>query len=156
MHLFIPIEDEMIPSPPATTTLLPELTHFRLSTGCSGIEWFVAGLVAPALRDLHISILDAPLILHPNLSELIRVAGIVFFAAQLTISQYTLETSLLVYPLSIGDPPSKMVTIETPSLVQLDGALFATVEDIFLSLSEPIGPDSPFASQTVPQRVPQC
>ena len=127
--------------PPTTTTLLAELTYFRLSGGCSEIEWFVAGLVAPSLRGIHISIQDACGILEPNLSELIRLAEIIFFAARLTISHQTFQTSLFAHPLSIDDPPSKTVTIETPSLPRPDSAsspMLATVEDIFLSLSDHI------------------
>ena len=144
MKLLVPIDDVMISSPPTTTTLLPELAYIRLSTGCSEIEWFVAGLVTPSLRELHISIQDAPRLLHPNLSEFIRLAGIIFFAAQLTISHHTLTTSLFTHPLSICDPPSKRVTIESSSLMRLDSALFVTVEDIFLSFSDPIELDESF------------
>ena len=129
------------PLPPATTTLLAELTYIRLSAGYSEIEWFVAGLVAPSLQELHISIQNGCGILDPNLSELIRIAGIIFFAARLAISLKTFQTSLFAHPFSIDGPPSKIVTIETPSLARLDTApspMLATVEDIFLPLSDHI------------------
>ena len=140
-------DEEMIPLPPTTTTLLAELTYFRLSAGYSEIERFVAGLAAPSLRELHISIQNACSILNPNLSEFIRVAGIVFFAARLAISHQSFRTSLFAHPLSIDGPPSKIVTIETRSLARLDNApspMLATVEDVFLSLSDPIEFDEPF------------
>ena len=125
-------------TPHTTTTLLAELTYFSLSAGYSEIEWFVAGLVAPSLRELHTSIYDTSDILHPNVSEFISAAGIVFFAAQLAISHRTHQTSLFAHPLSIDGPPSKIVMIEGKSFEPTSSPIVATVEDIFLSLPDPI------------------
>ena len=122
---------------PPVTTLLAELTYIRLSAGCSEIEWFVAGLLTPSLRNLYISINNTSDILLPNVFKFIRDAGIVFFAARLAILHWTLQTSLFARPLSIDDLPSKLVTIETESLGRPHTAsspMLATVEDIFLSL----------------------
>jgi hypothetical protein len=130
--------------PPITTTaLLAELTYFRFSAGCPQMERFMAGLVAPSLRELHISVFeDESDTLHvPHLSNFIRVTGFVFFAARLTISYYTFKTSLFAHPLSIDGPPSKIVTIKTSSSVRLDNAfspMLATLEDIFISFSDSI------------------
>ena len=132
------MEDE---TPHTTTTLLAELTYFSLSADCSEIEWFVAGLVAPSLLELHLSIHDTPDILPPNVSEFIRAAGIVFFAAQLAISRrrvWTFQSSLSAQPFSIDEPPSKIVTIEAESLARASSPILATVENIFLSLSDPV------------------
>jgi hypothetical protein len=144
-------EDDIPPSPAATT--LAELTYFRFSAGYSEIEWFVPGLVARSLRELYISIYDAPDIFHiPNLSKFICATGTVFFAARLTIlepnSYRTFKTSLFAFapPHSIDDPPSKIVSIETSSLVRLDSAsalMLTTVEDIFISLFDPTKFDRP-------------
>ena len=146
-------EDDMPPSPAATT--LTELTCFRISAGYSEIDWFLPGLVAPSLRELHISIYDSydssdsSDIFHiPNLSKFICATGTVFFAARLTIWGHTFQTSLFAFapPLSIDDPPSKIVSIETSTLVRLDSTsalMRTTVEDIFLSLSDSTEFDEP-------------
>ena len=128
---------------PHTMATLPELSHFRLSASSSEIEWLLAGLVAPSLLELHILLLgdDESCILYPNLSEFIRAAGIVFSAARLSILPPTFKTSLFARPLSIDGPASKIVTIETESIARPDIAsspILATVEDIFLSLPDPI------------------
>jgi hypothetical protein len=105
------------------------------------MEWFVSGLVAPSLREPHISVLSFDIPHIPHLSKLIRVAGIVFFAAQLTFSGVCLTTSLFAHPHSSDDPPSKIVTIKSQFAAHPDGALFAmlaTIEDVFFSLSTPI------------------
>ena len=144
--------DDIPPSPAATT--LAELTYFRFSARFSEIEWFVPGLVAPSLLELYISIYNASDILHiPNLSKFICATGTVFFAARLTILKAilgrTFKASLFAFtpPLSIDDPPSKIVSIETSSLVRLDSAsalMLTTVDDIFLSLFNPTEFDGPF------------
>ena len=133
-------------APPTPTILLAELTYFRLSVECLETEWFVAGLLAPSLRELHLSIHNTPDIHHPSVSKFIRDAGIVFFAARLTISHQNVQTSLFAGPLSIDDPPSKLVTIKTESLGRPHSAsspMLATIEDIFLSLSDPIDLNMP-------------
>ena len=141
-RVVLPLHDEM----PHTMATLPELTHFRISDGCSDIEWLVAGLVSPSLLELDILLYDEEddesrtRILGPNLSEFIRAAGIVFFAARLSILPHTFKTSLYARPLSINGPPSKIVTIETVSLARphiASSPMLATVEDIFLSLPDP-------------------
>lgn len=138
---FSPVE-----MPPTRTILLAELTCFNLSAECAQIEWFVAGLAAPSLRKFHISVLnDNSGRLHiPHLSKLIRVAGIVFFAARLTISYRTLTTSLLAHP-PTDNPPSKIVTIKTLFMRpgsdtgdSVPSAMLAALEDIFLSISDQI------------------
>jgi hypothetical protein len=127
-----------------TSVLLAELTPFRFSGQCAEMEWFVAKLVTPSIRKLHISVfdifrVDIPHI--PHLSKFIRVAGIVFFAAQLTFLGVHFTTSLFPRPHSSNDPPSNIVTIKSPFAAHPDGALFAmlaTIEDVFLSLPSPI------------------
>jgi hypothetical protein len=127
-----------------TSVSLAELTSFRFSGEFAEMEWFVAGLVTPSLRELHISvfnIFDSDIPHIPHLSEFICVAGIVFFAARLTFSGVCLSTSLFAHPHSSDDPPSKIVTINTQFGAQPDSALsamLATIEEVFLSLSTPM------------------
>ena len=64
-------------TPPTATTLLAKLTYLSLSAGCSEIEWFMTRLVAPSLRELHLSFYDT-FRLHPNVTEFISAAGIFF------------------------------------------------------------------------------
>jgi hypothetical protein len=108
----------------------------------------VAGLDTPSLRELHISTTHFSSTCHiPSLSMFIRVAGIVFFAA---ISGSFLMTFLFSRPHSIDDPPTKVVTINAPSVAHLDSALsafFTTLEDIFISMSDPI-PSTSYRSPT--------
>ena len=94
-----------LPPNPTTTVLLAKLTCLRFS--------FMAGLVAPSLRELHISTMDLSTITHiPHLSEFIWIAVIVFLAARLTVLRETLRTSLFAHPLSSDGLPSK-ITIKT-------------------------------------------
>jgi hypothetical protein len=131
--------------PPIITVLLAELTCFHFFGDCAQTEWFVAGFDTPSLREFHITAvdLDARGISHtfdiPYLSKFIRVTGVVFLAARLTISGPSLTTSLFTHPHSIDDPPSKAVRIETQSDPgSALSAMLATIEDIFLFLPIPI------------------
>jgi F-box-like len=140
-HFF---SDSFIEMPPTMPVLLTELTCFRFSGECVEIEWFVAGLVTPSLRELHISALDTNYhtdTLHaPYLYKFVCAAGIVFFAARLTFSGHCLTTSLFAYPHSSDDSPSKIVTIKTQFGTPPDSAvsaMLATIEDLFLSLKNP-------------------
>jgi hypothetical protein len=128
--------------PPTTTALLAGLTSFSFQGQCDQIEWLVAGLVTPSLRELRISFFEMSSTLHiPYLSKFIRVAGIVFFAARLTIFRSVPATALIARPLSMDDPPSKIVLISTAFSAYLGSStltMFATLEDIFLSFSSPL------------------
>jgi hypothetical protein len=76
---------ENMNKPPITTVLLAELSHLYFYGQCAEIEWFVAGLTAPSLQRLHISVLESSRTLCiPHLSKFISVAGIDFFAARLS------------------------------------------------------------------------
>jgi hypothetical protein len=127
--------------PSTMSVLLAELTCFRFYGECAEIEWFVAGLVTPSLRELYISAYDGSGIIRiPHLSEFIRVAEIVFFfAAQLSISGLGFTISLIAHPHSIEDLPSKRVSIMTPFKMHpgttASSGMLATIEDIFFSLS---------------------
>jgi hypothetical protein len=131
--------------PSIMSVLLAELNCFRFYGECAEIEWFVAGLVTPSgpsLRELNISAYDGSGTLHiPYVSEFIRVAEIVFFAAQLSISGMGFTISLIAHPHSIEDLPFKRVSIMTPFKAHPGGAsstMLATIEDVFFSLSIPI------------------
>jgi hypothetical protein len=126
--------------PPITTVLLPELTCFRFDgVQRDQIEWLAAGLVTPSLRELYISFFDLSSTLHiPYLSEFIRVTGIIFFAARLSILRNRLTTCLTSHPLSIDDLPSKIVMISMEFSAYLGSAIYtmlATLEDIFISFT---------------------
>ena len=135
--------NNVVEMPPITSVLLTELTYFHFFGECVEIEWFVAGLVTPSLRELHISVLDTSgsLTLHvPYLSKFVCAAGIVFFEAGLTFSEHFLMTSLFARPHSSDDPPSKVITIKTQIGAHPDSAvsaMFATIGDLFLSSKNP-------------------
>jgi hypothetical protein len=122
--------------PPTTPILLPELTSFRFVGEHRQVEWFVAGLDTPSLREFHIFVADISHRLHiPYLTNLIHAVGVVFVAAQLTISGPSLRTDLFAWHNSIDDSPSKIFTIKTQFKADPDIALstmLATLEDIFL------------------------
>jgi hypothetical protein len=124
--------------PPTTSILLPELTSFRFVGECPPAEWFVAGLDTPSLREFHISVMDFSLRLHiPYLTKFIHSVGVVFVAAQLTISGPCLRTDMFAKPHSIDDPPSKIFTFKTQFRADPGSGLSAmlvTLEDIFLSV----------------------
>ena len=67
--------------PPSTTVLLGELTCLRFRGHPTQVGWFVAGLVLPSLRELHISFtifVITPTLHIPYLSKLIHATGIFF------------------------------------------------------------------------------
>ncbi|KAH9988161.1 hypothetical protein BJV77DRAFT_1023220 [Russula vinacea] len=117
--------NNVVEMPPITSVLLTELTYFHFFGECVEIEWFVAGLVTPSLRELHISVLDTSgsLTLHvPYLSKFVCAAGIVFFEAGLTFSEHFLMTSLFARPHSI--------TIKTQIGAHPDSAYEPFLEDL--------------------------
>jgi hypothetical protein len=123
-------------SPPTTLISLPELACFRIVGECTQVERFVAGLDTPSLREFHISALDLSRRLHiPYITKFIRAVGVVFVAAQLTISGSCLDTNLFTRPRSIDGSPSKTFTIKTKFSrdpgIALSAAL-TTLEDIYL------------------------
>ena len=134
--------DELEEMPPTTTALLAGLTSFSFQGQCDQIEWLVAGLVTPSLRELCLLFFELSSTLHiPYLFKFIRVAGIVFFAARLTIWPNVLATTLVARPLSMDDPPSKIVLISTAFSAYLGSStltMFAALEDIFLSFFSPL------------------
>ena len=123
------------------TVLLPELTCFRFFGERAQIEWFVAGLVTPSLRELQILAIDLADIsptsqITSYLSKFIRVEGVSFLAARLTMAYLKHKISLFAYPHSIDGPPSLIATTDTLLAAQLGSALSAilgTLEDVFLS-----------------------
>jgi hypothetical protein len=128
--------------PSAMSVLLAELNCFRFFGECAEIEWFVAGLVTPSLREFNISVYDRSGTLHiPYLSEFIRVSGIAFFSARISITGLGFAIYLIAHPHSAEDPSSKRVIIISPFREHPGGAsstMLATIKDIFFSLA--IGP----------------
>ena len=133
-----------VEKPPPTTVLLAELTSIRLSGPNSQTEWFLAGLVTPSLRELHISAFDRDYRSSrgfdiPCLSKFIRVAGMCFFAARLALSPSSLMSRIALFaPSHSVDAPSQVVTINTPLSAEMGSAfsaMLAILEDIFLSFS---------------------
>ena len=123
--------------PPITTVLLAELSDFYFSGKFIEIEWFVAGLITPSLRRLHISATIQPLqdtLDIPHLSKFIRVAGIIFSAARLSFVGLGLTTTMFSHLHSIDDR-TRIITFRTLSSTHLGSAfspMLATLEDIFL------------------------
>ena len=143
IQVFIhPLLSNLKQKPPITTVLLTELSYFHFSGQSNEIEWLVAGLIAPSLRALRVSVTDFLPTLHiPHLSKFIHVAGIIFEAARLSFLGFRLTTSVFAPPHSINDPARiGIATFRTPSQAHLGSALslmLATVEDVFLCISIP-------------------
>ncbi|KAH9988156.1 hypothetical protein BJV77DRAFT_1023198 [Russula vinacea] len=129
-------------TPSTMSVLLAELTSFRFFGECAEIEWLLAGLVTPSLREFYVSAYDRSGTLHiPYLSELIRVAGIAFLSARISISGLGFAIYLIARPHPAEDLPSKRVMITTTFMEHPGGvssAMLATIEDIFFSPT--IGP----------------
>jgi hypothetical protein len=127
----------IVPLPSTTSVLLPALTSFRVFGGCPDIEWFASGSKTPSLRELHIRVagIGNDTLRIPYLSNFIRVTGIAFFAARLSISGPGLTTCLYAHPHSIHGSPFKTIWMST-SLQSDPGsalsAMLATLEDVFL------------------------
>lgn len=125
---------------------LTELTYFRFYGQRNEVEWLVAGLGTPSLRELRISAMHFSSTSHiPSLSKFIRVAGIIFFAAKFTISGSFLMTFLFSRPRSIDNPPAKVVTINATFVAHLGSGPRdlkrpnnLALDDIFISLSDTI------------------
>lgn len=129
-------------TPSTMSVLLAELTSFRFFGECAEIEWLLAGLVTPSLREFYVSAYDRSGTLHiPYLSELIRVAGIAFLSARISISGLGFAIYLIARPHPAEDLPSKRVMITTTFMEHPGGvssAMLTTIEDIFFSPT--IGP----------------
>ncbi|KAH9954781.1 hypothetical protein BC827DRAFT_1241111 [Russula dissimulans] len=133
------------PAPPTErrdVVLLSGLTRLRFTGPRTPVEVLVAGLATPSLKELNVSLYnDAPTFPIPHLSSLIHDAGILFFAAQLKLSQQGLSISMLAHSHPIHDPVFKIGMSKVSSIAQIGGALssmLVTVEDIFLAFSPPI------------------
>ena len=138
MHLYS--QGPTVEMPPTTIVLLAELSSIRLFGSNSQTERFLAGLVTPSLRELHISAIDRDYGFSnkfdiPCLSKFIRAAGMCFVAARLVLSS-PIRIALFAPPYSMDDPPSQVVTIDT-LLTANKGSAFSTMlailEDIFFS-----------------------
>ena len=137
------------PAPPTEkrdVVLLSELTRLRFSGQRTPVEVLAAGLATPSLKELYVSLYhDALTFPIPNLSDLIHEAGILFFAAQLKLSQQGLSISMLAHSHPIHDPAFKITTNQASSMAQIGAALssmLVTVEDVFLASSFPITKES--------------
>ena len=127
--------------PPITTVSLAELSYLHFSGQCNEIEWFVAGFIAPSLRQLRISVAESLPTLHiPRLSRFIRVAGFIFYAARLSFTGFNrLATSMFAHHLSTNDRTT-MTTFRTSSEAHIRSTLspmLAMLEDVFLCISIP-------------------
>ncbi|KAF8480526.1 hypothetical protein DFH94DRAFT_481290 [Russula ochroleuca] len=131
------MEGEEMPS--IMSILLAELTYVRFRGECAEIEWIMAGLVTPSLREFHITAYDDGTLHIPYLFEFIRVADIVVSTARLSISRFGFAITLFAHPHSIEDLTFKIVTVTTPFLANPSGApsaMLGTIEDIFFSLGD--------------------
>ncbi|KAI9449944.1 hypothetical protein F5148DRAFT_1245257 [Russula earlei] len=130
------------PSPPGgtrTAFLLSKLTRFRFIGQTARADEFVAGLSTPSLQDLYVSLRhDTPTLPVSHLSAFIQDTGILFFAAQLEISQASLSISMLAHSHPTEDPAFRVAVTKTSSITQIGGALssmLTTVEDVFVTPS---------------------
>ena len=138
-----PLTSSFSERPPITTVSLAKLSSIHFVGHCTEIEWFVAGLITPSLRELRISAVEylpCPTLHFPHLSKFIRVAGIIFLSARLSFWESSVTISMFAPPHSTNDQ-TRIATFRTSSKTHLGSALFpmlATLGDVFLRISAPL------------------
>lgn len=117
--------------------ILPSLTSFSFSGDMDLLDLFMAGLTAPSLQELRISVYDFRAMPPPtNLTSFIFNSGRQFFSAQINAPGRGINLVMSTHSHSTDDPPFKIIASEMRSVL-LMGDLFsetlATVEDVFLA-----------------------
>jgi len=129
--------------------LLPRLTSLSFAGPVDLLEALMAGLTAPSLQELRISVYDFRALSPPtNLTSFIRNSGRQFFSAQINTPGPGMNLVMSTQSHSTDDPPFKIIAREMGT-VQLMGDLFsetlATVEDVFLA--------SPFSLESLEMSI---
>jgi len=129
--------------------LLPTLTSFSFAGHVDLLEALMAGLTAPSLQELRISIYDFPEIPPPtNLTTFIRNSGRQFFSAQINTPSDRINLVMSTHSQSTDDPPFKIIAsgMSTLTMGDLFTGTLATVEDVFLA--------SPFSLESLATSIP--
>ena len=126
------------------SVLLPSLTSLSFTGPMSLLEGLMAGLSAPSLQELRISILGTRAIPSPtHLTSFIRNLGRQFLSAQVSTPGDRINLVLSTDFHSTDDLPFKIVASGIHSIL-LMGDLFpetlATIEDVFLASPFDLGP----------------
>jgi len=130
--------DADMPDHPAGSedVLLPTLTSLSFAGSLALLEALVAGLAAPSLQELRISVYPRAVLPPTHLPTFIRNSGRHFFSAQVNASGHEINLVMTPHCHSTDDPPLKIIATGMRS-IQLMGGLFyetlATVEDVFLA-----------------------
>ena len=117
--------------------LLPTLTSLSFAGPVDLLEAYMAGLVAPSLQELRISVYGTRVIPPPtHLTSFIRSSGRQFFYAQISAPGHGINLVMSTQLHSTDDPPFKVIASGMRSIL-LMGDLFseplAAVEDVFLA-----------------------
>jgi len=118
--------------------ILPTLTSFSFAGSMALLEALMAGLAAPSLQELRISVYPRAISSPTHLTSFIRNSGRRFFSAQLnpTGREINLVMTTHSHSHSTDDPPFKIIASRMRSIrlmVVLFSEALATVEDIFLA-----------------------
>jgi len=119
---------------------LPTLTSFSFTGSMDLLDAFMAGLAAPSLQELRISVISVyrthdirPL---THLTTFTHNPGRRVFSAQLNAPEHGINLVMSAHSHSTDDPPFKIIASGMHSILLL-GDLFsemlATVEDVFLA-----------------------
>jgi hypothetical protein len=120
---------------------LAQLTYLRLKGSPAPVEQLISGLAIPSLQNLHVSLNCRHSAFHiPHLSKLIHNAGILYVAAQISLSQSTFILSLPTHPHLIDDTPFNIMAEKQSSIAEISSELselLATVEDVTVAFLLP-------------------
>jgi hypothetical protein len=128
---------DMLDHPAASEdVLLPTLTSFSYSGSMQLLEPLMAGLAAPSLQELRISVYPRAILPPTHLTSFICNSGRRVFSAQLNTLGREINLIMSIHSHSTDDPPFKIIANGMYS-IQMMGDLFseilATVEDIFIA-----------------------
>ena len=129
--------------------LLPNLASLSFAGPIALLEAFMAGLQAPSLQELRISVYCRAIPPPTHLTAFIRNSGKEFFSVQLNASVHGINLGMSTHPHSADDPPFKIIANGMDSALVMDSLFsetLATVEDVFLA--------SPFCLDSLPPPIP--
>jgi len=130
--------------------ILPTLISFSFAGHIDLLDLLMAGLTAPSLQELRISLYDFRAISPPtNLTSFIFNSGRRVFSAQISASGHGINLVMSAHSHSTNDPPFKIIASKMCSVLlmaDLFSETLATVDDVFLA--------SPFSLEGLPTSSP--
>jgi len=137
-HLKVETWDADMPDHPGRRecVLLPTLTSLSFFGSMALLEALMAGLEAPSLQELRISVYSRAIPPPTHLTSFIRNSGRQFFSAQLNAPGGEINLVMSTHSHSTDHPPFKVIANRMRSnqlMSHLFSEALATVEDVFLA-----------------------